>query len=305
MTAVDLIKGRRGQAVGWRRRRAFTLVELLVVIGIIAVLISILLPALTQAKRKAQAVQCMSNVRQIYTAMQMFAQDNKGQLPQPYLVAQLSMSSPNDPATPIKWPGTQIDVARNLAWAQRGPLPGLIDLRDDASYLWRYIPGEKAREDVFLCPGDNGESAFGHGTSAIRNCSYSLNRYLLRPDQGKGALGLRLGSVRSAARKIMLYEELGPNDSWCIMGDDVDDYPSPRHGLSMRANPRASPPNKAFLQGMGNYGFFDGHVESLVTAQVCPFPGVVAPTPEMARYHWPLVSNDPKPPWAPANLSAD
>jgi prepilin-type processing-associated H-X9-DG protein len=104
----------------------------------------------------------------------------------------------------------------------------------------------------------------------------------------------------SASRKVMIYEELGPNDSWRIMGDDLYDYPSPRHGLSMRSNPRVNPPDRAFLEGRGNYGFFDGHVESLVTAQLCPFKGVPA-TSEMARYHWPLVSNDPKPPWAPAN----
>ena len=185
--------------------RAFTLVELLVVIGIIALLISILMPALGQARRKAQAVMCMSNERQIYMALQMFAQDNKGQLPQPYLVGQLSMTSPTDPATPTKWPnGTE--VARTLAWAQRAPgAAGHIDLRDDAAYLWRYIPGEKAREQIMMCPGDNGEALYGHArdeTRYPRNTSYSLNQFLLRPNQDR--LGLRLGSIKTAARKIMI-----------------------------------------------------------------------------------------------------
>ena len=66
-----------------RRRAAFTLVELLVVIGIIALLISILLPVLGRARQSAESVACMSNLRQIGQAAFMYAQFNKNWFPQP------------------------------------------------------------------------------------------------------------------------------------------------------------------------------------------------------------------------------
>jgi prepilin-type N-terminal cleavage/methylation domain-containing protein/prepilin-type processing-associated H-X9-DG protein len=60
------------------RRHAFTLVELLVVIGIIALLISILLPTLGRAREAANSVKCLSNLRQASTALQMWFAEQKG-----------------------------------------------------------------------------------------------------------------------------------------------------------------------------------------------------------------------------------
>jgi len=63
--------------------RAFTLTELLVVIGIIAVLIAILIPALSKARASSQTVSCLSNLRQIMMAFHLYAGDNKQRLPDP------------------------------------------------------------------------------------------------------------------------------------------------------------------------------------------------------------------------------
>ena len=63
-----------------RRRRGFTLVELLVVIGIIALLMSILLPTLGRVREQSQAIKCFSQLRQIATAIEIYKTQNDGQI---------------------------------------------------------------------------------------------------------------------------------------------------------------------------------------------------------------------------------
>ncbi len=65
-------------------RQAFTLVELLTIIAIISMLVGLLFPALSQARERGRRINCLSNLRQLSIAMNLYADDNKGRLPAPF-----------------------------------------------------------------------------------------------------------------------------------------------------------------------------------------------------------------------------
>jgi prepilin-type N-terminal cleavage/methylation domain-containing protein len=183
------------------KRRGFTLVELLVVIGIIALLIALLLPALNKAREQARRARCLSQQRQLTMAWLMYADTHKG-----HIVSSCTRS-PSDPAF-NDWV-TEGDTIKCLT-------DGL---------LWPYI----RNAEIYKCPNDR--IAYFH--------TYSINSWL--NGEGEGILTApeiirTMARIKYSSRTFVFTEEMDPRgyliNSFMILrypSDSWVDIPAPMH----------------------------------------------------------------------------
>ena len=129
-SAIRSAKRSAPAAISFGRRPGFTLVELLVVIGIIAVLIALLLPALQSAREAANVTACLSNLRQLGIAIDLYAVNNKNTMP---LILERS----------------------HLIGAAANPNSGLVENGRGRTWAGLLRDVAKVPVEVFHCPTDN------------------------------------------------------------------------------------------------------------------------------------------------------
>jgi prepilin-type N-terminal cleavage/methylation domain-containing protein/prepilin-type processing-associated H-X9-DG protein len=195
-----------------KRQRGFTLVELLVVIGVIALLISILLPALNKARESARTIDCASKVRTLMQAVVMYANDNKGAMPSATV------------GTNQIWPVPPLHAVYFFV------APGAQDIEFQHGAIMQYLGSARTRQAMLRCPSTNENEV---------NYSYVFNE-LLEPARGRPD---RLTRIRHPVEKIVIYEQDYPNDGH--FNPDGGDLPATHH-FRVRRNPPAGRGNYGF-----------------------------------------------------------
>jgi prepilin-type N-terminal cleavage/methylation domain-containing protein len=168
----------------------FTLVEVLVVIGIIALLISILLPTLGRAREAALKVRCTSNLRQIHNALQLYANANRGFLPPKYELRKTALSAADTTAK------------------KRLNMPG----EGMQTVLERYLGKE-----VWRCPADRGHAQSDIPVFDTRGSSYNVTGF---PWAGPSPTATAISQKRSMKLTLNYNRDIGGD---CFKAWDSDD----------------------------------------------------------------------------------